>query len=81
MVFNIIEQSINAAAIVRLMAGVYLELDELSLEKLQRAVHDMVGNREMLGGLERIRQSYFEAGGVERALEAILEFKGKNSLT
>jgi len=77
---NTIEQSINAAVIARLMAGVYLELEELSLEKLQRAVHDMVGNREMMGGLERIRQSYFEAGGVERALEAIQGFKVKHGL-
>ena len=77
---NTIEQSINAAVIARLNAGIYLEPSDLDAGKLRQAVGQVVDNPEMREGLEKIRQSYYEAGGVERALEAIQEFKGKYGL-
>lgn len=77
---NTIEQSINAAVIARLKAGVYFEPSELSQDKLQRAVNGVVCNPGVREGLEKIRQSYFEAGGVGRALDVIRELKRKYGL-
>jgi len=78
---NTIEQALNAARVEQLHAGVYLEPDRLSVEKLLQAVESVLGDPETRHGLEEIKRSFAEAGGVRRAADAIQTFKKHHGLT
>ncbi len=72
---NTLEQSINAARIEQLQAGLYLESTGVSAEKLQNAVNRVLSEASLKSGIGTIQRSFLEAGGVERAADAIQEFK------
>lgn len=72
---NTIEQAINAARVEQLQAGLYLEPNRLTVEKLQIAVEAVLDDPSMARGIERIRESFIEAGGVQRAADAFQAFK------
>jgi MGT family glycosyltransferase len=78
---NTIEQALNAVRVEQLHAGVYLEPDRLSVEKLLQAVESVLGDPETRHGLEEIKRSFAEAGGVRRAADAIQTFKQHHGLT
>ncbi len=78
---NTIEQALNAVRVEQLHAGVYLEPDRLSVEKLLQAVESVLGDPETCHGLEEIKRSFAEAGGVRRAADAIQTFKQHHGLT
>lgn len=77
---NTVEQSINAARVEQLKGGLYLEPDRLSVEQLQQAVETVLSNPSMAEGIGRIRTSFLEAGGVERAAGAIQAFKQRHQI-
>jgi MGT family glycosyltransferase len=77
---NTIEQSINAAVLEKLHAGLHLEPDQLNVEKLQAGVRYVLDNVAIKSGLERIRQSFLDAGGVQRGADAIKLIKSKYGL-
>ena len=78
---NTIEQALNAARVEQLHAGVYLEPDRLSVEKLLQAVESVLADQETRHGLEEIKRSFADAGGVRRAADAIQAFKQHHGLT
>ena len=78
---NTIEQALNAARVEQLHAGVYLEPDRLSVEKLLQAVESVLADQETRHGLEEIKHSFAEAGGVQRAADAIQTFKQHHGLS
>jgi MGT family glycosyltransferase len=77
---NTIEQSINAAVLENLGAGLYLEHSQVTVETLQDAVHKVVNDPALQRGIEQIRKSFLEAGGVERGADEIQEFKRRYGL-
>jgi MGT family glycosyltransferase len=78
---NTIEQALNAARVEQLNGGLYLEPDRLSDEILFQAVESVLGNPGTRHGLEEIKRSFAEAGGVRRAADAIQTFKQQHGLT
>jgi len=72
---NTVEQALNAARVEQLQGGAYLEPDRLSVEKLQKTVENILADPSMAAGIERIRESFAEAGGVQRAGDALDVFK------
>ena len=77
---NTVEQALNAARVEQLFGGVYLEPDKLTIEQLQIAVDKVINDPTFGTGLERIRQSFMDSGGVQRAAEAIEIFKHRYDL-
>ncbi len=77
---NTIEQTVNAARIEQLGAGLYLETESLTAEKLQKAAVAVLSDPRIPAGLEKIRQSFLRAGGVEAAAAAIQAFKQANAI-
>ncbi len=72
---NTIEQSVNAFRVEQLHGGLYLEAEGLSAEQLHQFAEEVLANPEVPRGLQKIRRSFLEAGGVESAVEAIQAFK------
>lgn len=72
---NTVEQSVNAFRVEQLQGGLYLEPEKLTPDKLQTAAEQVLGDPAIPEGLEKIRQSFLEAGGVETAVAAIQTFK------
>ena len=68
---NTIEQSINAAALERLNAGMYLEPGIQTADTLRAAVEKIFSDPSWSAGIDRLRQSFLDAGGVNRAADAI----------
>jgi len=58
-----------------------LEPDRLSDEILFQAVESVLGDPGTCHGLEEIKRSFAEAGGVRRAADAIQTFKQQHGLT
>ena len=77
---NTIEQALNAARVEQLHAGLYLEPDRLSPEKLLLAVESALADPATRSGLDALKQSFQEAGGVSRAADAIQIFKQQHGL-
>jgi MGT family glycosyltransferase len=77
---NTVEQALNAARVEQLLGGIYLESHKLTVEQLQITADKMIADLAFGTGLERIRQSFLDAGGVQRAAEAIEKFKQRYDL-
>ena len=78
---NTIEQSVNAFRVEQLHGGLYLEPQKLTAEKLQSAAEQVLADPQVPPGLERIRQSFLNAGGVPKAVAAIQSFKQTHGIT
>ena len=77
---NTIEQAVNALRVEQLLGGVYLEPQVVNGNNLQAAAMKVLGDPSVPLGLSRIRQSFLDAGGVTRGVEAIQEFKEKHAV-
>ena len=77
---NTLEQSINAARIEPLQAGLYLEAAGMSAQKLQKAANRILSDASLKSGIGTIQRSFLKAGGVQRAADAIHMFKRKHGL-
>jgi len=77
---NTIEQAMNAARVEKLQGGIYLESDRLNVQMLQNAVEDVIADPSMIHGIERIQESFNQAGGVKRAADALGAFKQRYGL-
>ena len=77
---NTVEQATNAARVEQLQGGYYLDHTGLSVEKLQRGVEKVLTGPALSAGIERIRFSFLEAGGIQRAADAIEAFKHTKNL-
>ena len=77
---NTIEQAMNAARVEQLQAGLYLPPRGLGVDQLREAVANVTDTDSYLEGIERIRDSFREAGGVSRAADAVQEFKHRHLL-
>jgi MGT family glycosyltransferase len=78
---NTIEQTTNALRIEQLHAGLYLDHQELTVEKLRDAVLQVLTDREVPTGLQRIQESFAASGGVPRAVSALQAFKSSRGIT
>ncbi|MFN2256773.1 MAG: nucleotide disphospho-sugar-binding domain-containing protein, partial [Candidatus Promineifilaceae bacterium] len=78
---NTIEQSVNAFRVEQLHGGLYLEAERLTAEKLREAAEQIIADRQIPSGLEKLRQSFLDAGGVPAAIEAIQAFKQEHHIT
>jgi MGT family glycosyltransferase len=78
---NTIEQTTNALRIEQLHAGLYLDHQELTVEKLRDAVLQVLTDREVPVGLQRIQESFAASGGVPRAVSALQAFKSSRGIT
>ena len=78
---NTLEQSINAARVEQLQAGLYLDPARLNVDTLQKAAERVLTDRSLVEGVERMRRSFVEAGGVQRAAESIQAFKQKQGMS
>jgi len=78
---NTIEQTTNALRIEQLHAGLYLDHQELTVEKLRAAVLQVLTDREVPARLQRIQESFTESGGVPRAVTALKAFKSSHGIT
>ncbi len=77
---NTIEQSINAANLEKLGAGLYLEHSQVTVETLRNSAQKGVSEPALKEGIERIRQSFLEAGGVELGADKIQALKSRYGL-
>jgi MGT family glycosyltransferase len=77
---NTIEQAINAARVEQLQAGLYLDPSRLTSAGLRQAAETVLANPRVASGLQQIRRSFEEAGGVARAADAIQAFKKEHRL-
>lgn len=77
---NTVEQALNAVRVEQLDGGRYLEADRLTSNQLKKTVEEILSEPALGMGLERIRNSYSDSGGVKRAAEAIEIFKRKYGL-
>jgi UDP:flavonoid glycosyltransferase YjiC (YdhE family) len=59
----------------QLHGGVYLEQDSLTVEILQANLDKVLSDPALGDGLERIKKSFLDSGGVQRAADAIETFK------
>ncbi|MFO6497518.1 MULTISPECIES: macrolide family glycosyltransferase [Bacillus] len=74
------DQPIVAGRVTELGAGCALSEDEVNAETLKKAVHEALANEAYLQGIRKIKDSFQNAGGVERALEAIDRFVEEKKL-
>lgn len=72
---NTIEQAINAARVEQLQAGLYLNSRQLTSAEIRQAAEAVLAEPAMKSGVQQIRRSFVEAGGVVRAADAIQDFK------
>lgn len=77
---NTLEQAMNAARIEELRAGLYLEPERATAARLRAAVDQVLADPAVPRGLERIRTSFEEGGGVALAAEAIARFKTSHGI-
>lgn len=77
---NTIEQAINAARVEKLQAGLYLDPGQPTSAGIRQAAEMVLANPAMTTGLEQIRRSFEEAGGVTRAADAIQGFKETHNM-
>ncbi len=72
---NTIEQAVNANRVEQLHAGVYLEPGAVEADSLRKAAAMVLDDTGVEDGLNMIRQSFLDAGGVAKGVEAIEGFK------
>lgn len=77
---NTVEQATNAARVEQLQAGLYLDHTGLTVDKIKQTVERVLTEPALSHGLERIRTSFLQAGGIQRAVDAIQAFKQSNHL-
>jgi MGT family glycosyltransferase len=77
---NTIEQAINAARVEQLQAGLYLDPNLLTPAEIRHATETVLADPAVSSGLQQIRRSFEEAGGVARAADAIQAFKKEHRL-
>ncbi len=83
---NTIEQSVNAFRVEQLHGGLYLEPEKLTADAgggadmLRAAAEQVLADPQIPPGLQKIRQSFLDAGGVEAAVEAIQTFKQEHQI-
>ena len=70
-----IEQAVNALRVEQLKGGLYLEPTAVNAPSLRAAAQQVLADDALQDGLQKIRQSFQEAGGVQRGVEAIQDFK------
>ncbi len=68
---NTIEQAANAVRVEQLRAGRYLEPSAVTAHGLRSAAEAVLADPGVKDGLQRLRRSFLEAGGVARGAEAI----------
>jgi MGT family glycosyltransferase len=78
---NTTEQSINAAILEKLGAGLYLEHSQVTVDALQNAIQKVISDPKLKKGIERIRNSFLKAGGDKRGAAEIQVFKDRYGLT
>ena len=76
-----LEQAINAARIEQLSAGLYFDPSHLTIETLRTSAESVLEDPSLISGLERIRTSFLQAGGVPHAADQIQLFKKKHNLS
>jgi MGT family glycosyltransferase len=74
------EQSVNAARVEKLKAGIFISPEETDAGKLTAAAQQILADNSYIAGVKRIRQSFVEAGGVKAGADAIDRFKQQNGL-
>lgn len=77
---NTIEQTVNAARVEELGAGRFLPQDKLTAVQIRETAVAVLNDSQVQPALEKIRISFAEAGGVQRAADAIEVFKKKHGL-
>ncbi|MFQ5944191.1 MAG: macrolide family glycosyltransferase [Anaerolineales bacterium] len=77
---NTIEQAVNAARVEQLNAGLFEDPSRLTAPDLWEAVEAILSNPSITRGLDQIRRSFEDAGGVARASAAIQAFKQTHQL-
>jgi MGT family glycosyltransferase len=78
---NTLEQAINAARIEQLSAGLYFDSSRLTIETLRTSTDSAIKDSSLIRGLERIKTSFLQAGGVPRAAEQIQAFKQSHGIS
>lgn len=68
------EQELTARRVDELGLGVYLPKEEVSVSRLQKAVQDVSGDKEMLSRVKDMQKDVKEAGGAEKAAAEIEVF-------
>ncbi|TWK41963.1 macrolide family glycosyltransferase [Bacillus paralicheniformis] len=71
------DQFFVAAQVERTGAGIKLDKNELSPAVLQKTIKDMLENRSYKDGAAKIGRSLRDAGGYQKAADAVLELAGK----
>ena len=72
------EQELTARRVDELGLGVYLPKEEVSVSRLQKAVQDVSGDKEMLSRVKDMQKDVKEAGGAEKAAAEIEAFIKKS---
>lgn len=72
------EQELTARRVDELGLGVYLPKEEVSVSRLQKAVQDVSGDKEMLNRVKDMQKDVKEAGGAEKAAAEIEAFIKKS---
>ena len=68
------EQAIVGRRAEQLGAGLYLANDDVTPESLRASVQHLLGDSRFREQAARVRESFHSAGGVERAVDAIIAF-------
>ena len=75
-----IEQAVNANRIEQLQAGLYVEPTAVSAARLRQAAQQVLDDPDLQNGIEKIGQSFCDAGGVPRAVTAIHHLQQRHGL-
>ncbi len=75
-----LEQSVNAARVEKLHAGIFIAPEAADADKLEASARQILHDSSFIDGVKRIRQSFVEAGGVKVGADAIDLFKHQNGL-
>lgn len=71
---NIQEQRLNSARVEKLGAGIYVNKNIVSTDELINLANNICNNSSYKKNAQKIGKTLREAGGVEKAIEYILEF-------
>ena len=74
------EQAIVGRRAEQLGAGLYLANDDVTPESLRASVQHLLGDSQFREQAARVRESFHSAGGVERAVDAIIAFTREPSV-
>lgn len=69
-----IEHSVFARRIVELKLGIALEKRQVSPRSLREAVYALLNNKDVKRGIQQMRERMLEAGGHQKAVEAISRY-------